>query len=90
MAHTKAKGSTKLGRDSEAKRLGVKAFDGETVAAGEVLVRQRGTKFYPGIGVRRGGDDTLYAITAGKVKFSKRQKTSFNGSRKHVTIVSVL
>jgi len=90
MAHTKAKSAAKNNRESESKRLGVKVFDGEPVGKGEIIVRQRGTKFYPGLGVRRGGDDTLYAATAGKVKFVKRQKTSFDGSRKKVNVVSVL
>jgi large subunit ribosomal protein L27 len=90
MAHTKAKGSTKLGRDSEAKRLGVKVHDGERVLAGEVIVRQRGTKFYPGAGVRRGGDDTLYAAASGKVKFTQKRKVSFDGRQKFVKTVSVV
>jgi len=90
MAHTKAKSAAKNNRESEAKRLGVKLFAGEPVSAGQIIVRQRGTKFYPGVGVRRGGDDTLYAATAGKVKFFKRKKTSFDGSRKRVNVVSVL
>ena len=90
MAHTKAKSAARNNRESESKRLGVKLFDGELVGKGEIIVRQRGTKFYPGMGVRRGGDDTLYAITAGKVKFMKRQKTSFDGDRKKVNVVSVL
>jgi len=90
MAHTKAKGSTKLGRDSESKRLGVKMQDGEKILAGQIVIRQRGTKFYPGHGVRRGGDDTLYAASAGTVKFTKRRKVSFDGSKKSVNVVSVL
>jgi large subunit ribosomal protein L27 len=89
MAHTKAKGSTKLGRDSESKRLGVKRFDGEVVATGEIIVRQRGTKFYPGVNVKRGADDTLYALKGGAVKFSTRKRTHFDGSRKSVRVVSV-
>jgi len=90
MAHTKAKGSTKLGRDSEAKRLGVKHFDGEIVKPGDVIIRQRGTKFYPGNNVRQGGDDTIYSLTNGKVKFSRKQKTHFDGSKKIVKIVGVI
>ncbi len=90
MAHTKAKGSTKLGRDSEAKRLGVKLFDGQKVNAGGVIIRQRGTKFYPGTNVLRGGDDTLYAKKAGTVKFANKMKEHFDGSRKMVKIVNVL
>jgi len=90
MAHTKAKGSTKLGRDSESKRLGVKRFDGETVKPGDVIIRQRGTKFYPGTNVRQGGDDTIYSLTTGKVKFSRKRKTHFDGSKKVVKVVNVL
>lgn len=92
MAHKKAGGSTKLGRDSESKRLGTKRSDGQTVKAGEILVRQRGTKIHPGKNVRRGGDDTLYAGVAGKVKFTTRKKRNFIGvlkSRKFVNIVPV-
>ncbi|MEK7498706.1 MAG: 50S ribosomal protein L27 [Patescibacteria group bacterium] len=90
MAHTKAGGSTKLGRDSRSKRLGVKKFDGQPVKAGTILVRQRGTKWHPGKNVRRGGDDTLYAIVTGSVKFSSRQKTSFDGSRKKITVINIV
>lgn len=89
MAHTKAKGSTKLGRESESKRLGVKRFDGQVVKAGEVLIRQRGTKYYPGANVLRGGDDTLYAKIPGSVKFSSKQKKSFDRSKKRVTVINV-
>lgn len=89
MAHTKAKGSTKLGRESESKRLGVKRFDGQVVKAGEVLIRQRGTKYYPGTNVVRGGDDTLYAKTSGSVKFSSKQKKSFDRSKKRVTVINI-
>lgn len=90
MAHTKAKGSTKLGRDSESKRLGVKLFDGEMVHAGGVIVRQRGTKVYPGTNVIRGGDDTLYAKKAGTIKFATKKKSHFDGSRKFIKVVNVL
>ncbi|MBO5929659.1 MAG: 50S ribosomal protein L27 [Clostridia bacterium] len=70
-AHKKAVGSTKNGRDSEAKRLGVKKADGQNVLAGNILVRQRGTKIHPGTNVGKGGDDTLFALVNGKVKFEK-------------------
>ncbi|MCX6788477.1 MAG: 50S ribosomal protein L27 [bacterium] len=90
MAHTKAKGSTKLGRDSESKRLGVKLFDGQKVNAGGVIIRQRGTKFYPGTNVLRGGDDTLYAKKAGVIKFASKKKENFDGSFKRIKIVNVL
>ncbi len=69
MAHKKGAGSTKNGRDSNAQRLGVKRFGGQTVSAGNILVRQRGTKFHPGINVGRGSDDTLFALADGDVKF---------------------
>jgi large subunit ribosomal protein L27 len=73
MSKTKGAGSTKNGRDSHAKRLGVKAFDGTAVNAGAILVRQRGTRFHPGENVGRGGDDTLFALADGKVKFGQRK-----------------
>ncbi len=72
MSKTKGGGSTRNGRDSESKRLGVKAFDGTVVSAGSILVRQRGTKFHPGLNVGRGGDDTLFATSDGVVKFGSR------------------
>ncbi len=90
MAHAKAKSTTKLGRDSAAKRLGVKLFDGERVRAGEIIVRQRGTRIYPGAGVRLAGDDTLYAAYSGIVKFGTKKKLSFNGKKKIAKIVSVI
>jgi large subunit ribosomal protein L27 len=73
MSKTKGGGSTRNGRDSAAQRLGVKTFDGTTVTAGSILVRQRGTKFHPGIGVGRGGDDSLFATRDGVVKFVSRK-----------------
>ena len=69
MASKKGASSTKNGRDSNAQRLGVKRFGGQVVNAGEILVRQRGTKFHPGNGVGRGGDDTLFALVGGAVEF---------------------
>ena len=74
MAHKKGVGSTKNGRDSEAKRLGAKRADGQFVLAGNILVRQRGTKIHPGINVKRGSDDTLFALIDGKVKFERKGK----------------
>ncbi|CAM3255538.1 50S ribosomal protein L27 [Rhodothermus bifroesti] len=71
MAHKKGMGSTRNGRDSNPKMLGVKAFGGQFVTAGSILVRQRGTKFHPGLNVGRGGDDTLFAKTSGIVRFSR-------------------
>ena len=72
MAHKKAGGSTRNGRDSVSKRLGVKRFGGQAVSAGRILVRQRGTKFHPGVNVGRGGDDTLFAKVDGKVVFETK------------------
>ena len=69
MAHKKGAAASRNGRDSESKRLGVKAFGGETVREGSIIVRQRGTRIHPGTGVRRGGDDTLFAIAPGTVRF---------------------
>lgn len=90
MAHTKAKGTTKYGRESEAKRLGVKVSGGGKVSAGEIIIRQRGTKFYPGQNVRRGADDTLYALKSGIVKFLDKRKFHFDGSKKLAKVVEVM
>ena len=73
MSKTKGAGSTRNGRDSQSKRLGVKAYDGTLVNAGTIIVRQRGTRFHPGENVGRGGDDTLFATATGKVKFGQRR-----------------
>ena len=73
MSKTKGGGSTRNGRDSQAKRLGVKIFDGETVKAGTIIVRQRGTRFHPGENVGRGSDDTLFAEANGTVRFGHRR-----------------
>ncbi|MBQ9449468.1 MAG: 50S ribosomal protein L27 [Acholeplasmatales bacterium] len=73
-ASKKGVGSTKNGRDSEAKRLGAKVADGQNVTAGSILFRQRGTKFFPGENVGRGGDDTLFAMVSGTVKFERKGK----------------
>ncbi len=89
MAHTKAGGSTALGRDSVSKRLGVKAYGGQTVKPGEVIVRQRGTKFHPGKNVRRGEDDTLYAAKAGAVQFTIRKVKNFTGKVVRRQFVSI-
>ena len=83
-AHKKGMGSTKNGRDSEAKRLGVKRGDGQFVLAGNILVRQRGTHIHPGNNVGRGSDDTLFALIDGKVKFERCGK-----GRKQVSIYAV-
>jgi large subunit ribosomal protein L27 len=81
MAHKKGASSTRNGRDSNAQYLGVKRFGGQTVNAGEILIRQRGTKFHPGVNVGRGGDDTLFALAEGAVEFGSRR------GRKVVNIV---
>lgn len=81
MSKTKAGGSSKNGRDSAAQRLGPKVFDGAAVNAGAVLVRQRGTRIHPGANVGRGSDDTLFALTAGKVKYGSRNQ------RRQVSVV---
>ena len=74
MAHKKGLGSSRNGRDSNAQRLGVKRFGGQFVKAGEIIVRQRGTKFHPGDNVGRGGDDTLFALASGSVQFGIKRK----------------
>ena len=74
MAHKKGLGSTKNGRDSNSQRLGVKRFGGELVSAGSIIVRQRGTKFFPGINVGLGKDDTIFSLIKGKVKFTNHNK----------------
>lgn len=83
MAHKKGGGSSKNGRDSEAKRLGIKRFGGELVTAGSILVRQRGTKFHPGMNVGRGRDDTLFAKESGRVVFLSRK------GRKYISVDAV-
>lgn len=90
MAHTKSGGSTKLGRDSISKRLGVKRNDGQPVKAGEILIRQRGAKYLPGTGVKKGADDTLYAGKAGTVSFTTVRKTRFDGAKRVVKKINVV
>lgn len=82
MSQKKGASSTRNGRDSNSQRLGVKRFGGQQVNAGEIIVRQRGTSFHPGVGVGRGGDDTLFALVPGAVKFGSRR------GRKVVNIVA--
>ena len=74
MATSKSSGSAKNGRDSHGKRLGIKRFDGQVVTAGSIIIRQRGTRMHPGINVKRGRDDTLFALKSGVVKFEKEGK----------------
>ncbi|HSH31862.1 MAG TPA: 50S ribosomal protein L27 [Candidatus Saccharimonadales bacterium] len=89
MAHTKAGGSTKLGRDSAGQRLGVKLFGGQMTKSGNVVVRQRGTRMVPGTGVAVGKDQTIFATQAGRVEFSTRKVTKFTGQKIRRTVVSV-
>jgi large subunit ribosomal protein L27 len=81
MAHKKGQGSSRNGRDSNPQFLGVKRFGGEKVVAGNILVRQRGTKFHPGVNVKKGNDDTLFAVADGVVKFEVKR-----GNRKYVSV----
>lgn len=82
MAHKKGAASSRNGRDSEAKRLGVKIFGGQAIGVGQIIVRQRGTRYHPGLNVRRGGDDTLFALAEGTVKFHNMR------GRRVVSVVS--
>ncbi|MBI4359180.1 MAG: 50S ribosomal protein L27 [Candidatus Nealsonbacteria bacterium] len=90
MAKTKSGGSSRLGRNSRPKYLGVKITDNQTVGAGMVIVRQRGTKFIPGKNVTRAGDDTLFAQRPGVVKFSTKKIKRFDGSRRLASVVTVV
>lgn len=90
MAHKKASGSTTLGRDSQSQRLGVKKFEGEVAKIGDILVRQRGTKFFAGKNVKLAKDDTLFSLAKGKVKFHTLKKTRFDGHLAKRTFVSVI
>ena len=83
MAHKKGQGSSRNGRDSNSQYLGVKKYGGEKVLAGNILVRQRGTKFHPGLNVKKGKDDTLFAVADGIVKFEMKR-----GNRKYVSVYS--
>ena len=89
MAHKKAGGSTGLGRDSKSKRLGVKLSDGQGTKAGQIIVRQRGTKIHPGKNVKRGNDDTLYAAVSGVVKFTRKRVENFHGVLKKRVFANV-
>ena len=85
MAHKKGQGSVKNGRDSESKRLGIKRADGEFVLAGNILIRQRGTKVHPGTNVGKGSDDTLFALVDGVVKFERKGR-----DKKQVSVYPVV
>jgi len=89
MAKTKSAGSTKLGRDSNPKYLGVKLHNGQKVRSGMVIIRQKGTTFVAGKDVKRGRDDTLYAVKDGKIKFSTKRIKRFDGTQRRAKIVSV-
>jgi len=89
MATTKASGTTKLGRDSRPKYLGVKLYSGQKAKAGSIIIRQRGTKFMPGNNVKRGNDDTLFSLIEGIVRFSTKRKNNFNGQSRIVKVVNV-
>lgn len=90
MAKTKQGGSSRLGRDSAAQRLGIKAYAGEKVKTGMIIIRQRGTKYLTGKNVKMGSDNTIYAIKDGVVRFSSKTKKLFDGSRRAAKVVSVI
>jgi large subunit ribosomal protein L27 len=90
MAHKKAGGSTSYGRDSQGQRLGVKKYAGEFAKAGNILVRQRGTPIRPGINVRKGSDDTLFATATGMIKFTNKRVLRFTGKFKMAKFINVL
>ena len=90
MAHKKGTGSTRNGRDSNSKRLGVKAYGGETVTAGSILIRQRGTSVLPGINVGRGKDDTLFALIDGSVHFESIRRGLRNRKRINISKTKVI
>lgn len=89
MAHKKAGGSTRLGRDSNAQRLGIKLYGGETAKIGSIIVRQRGTYYRAGKNTKRANDDTIFATAPGKVKFTKKKIKKFTGKLEFAQIVSV-
>jgi large subunit ribosomal protein L27 len=90
MAHTKQKGSSKNARESASQRLGVKLFGGQIAHPGNIIIRQRGTKYLPGIGVRLGSDDTIYAVKEGKINFKTKKISKFDGSKKIVSVVNIV
>ncbi len=90
MAHTKAAGTSKLGRDSESKRLGVKLSAGQSARTGNIIIRQRGSRYTAGLGVRKGKDDTLYAVVNGLVNYKSLRKTNFDGNTRMIKVVSVV
>jgi len=90
MATTKSGGSTRLGRDSQPKYLGVKLFAGQEAKEGQILIRQRGTKFLPGKNVARGNDDTLFALKKGVVQFTTKNKRGFDRSQRLAKVVNIV
>ena len=90
MAHRKAGGTAKNVRDSQGQRLGVKLFGGQAVKPGEIIIRQRGTKWHPGDNVKQGKDDTLYAMKAGVIKFTRRKRAKFHGNLAWESVVNVI
>ncbi len=90
MSHKKAGGSTRLGRDSQSKRLGVKIHDGQKIKKGMIIVKQRGTKIHPGKNVDKGVDDTLFALMNGIVKFTKKKRMRFDGTLKLAKYANVV
>ncbi len=89
MATTKSAGTVKTGRDSKPKYLGVKIFGGQTVKIGDIIIRQRGSKFLPGKNVKKGRDDTLYSLKEGVVKFLTRRKIGYDGNQRRAKVVNV-
>ena len=90
MAHKKAGGSTRLGRDSNPQYLGVKRTHGQFAKSGQIITRQRGTKIHPGLNVRKGKDDTLYAVAEGIVKFTTKMRKRFDGKLKKAKYANVI
>lgn len=89
MSTSKSTGSSRLGRDSQAKSLGVKVYTGQTANIGEIIIRQRGTKYLPGKNVRKGADDTIYAAKTGGVYFTTKLKKSYDGRQRRAKVVNV-
>lgn len=89
MSTSKSTGSSRLGRDSQAKRLGVKIYSGQTANIGEIIIRQRGTKYIPGKNVRKGSDDTIYASKTGSVYFTNILKKTYDGRQRMAKVVNI-
>ena len=89
MSTSKSTGASRLGRDSASQRLGIKIFGSQPVKVGMIIVRQRGTKYLPGKNVKKGSDDTIYAMRTGVVSFASKSKKLFDGSRRKATVVNV-